>query len=106
WRRSPCPGGPADSMHGPRRRRGWGRPGGRVARLAETAGRSPLDVTASHFPPPAWGEGRRGGLACLENPGNRRRAVRAGPDPCPVPRAQRRRGGAEVDRAVALVAEG
>src|SRR2546428_893951 len=45
-------------------------------------------------------------LTCLENPGDRGPAVRAGADPRPVSRPQRRGGGAQVDRAMALVAEG
>ena len=45
-------------------------------------------------------------LACLEDPGDRGPAVRAGADSRPVSRPQRRRAGAQVDGAMALVAEG
>ena len=45
-------------------------------------------------------------LTCPEYPGDRGPAMRASADPRPVSRPQRRRGGAQVDRAMALVAEG
>ena len=44
-------------------------------------------------------------LACLQDPGNGRPAVSTGADSRPMPRPKRRRRGAQVDRAVALVAE-
>ena len=44
-------------------------------------------------------------LTCLEYPGDRGPAVRAGSDPRPVSRPQRRGAGAEINRAMALVAE-
>ena len=53
------------------------------------------------------GPGRhRSMLTCLENPGDRGPAMRAGADSRPVSRPQRRRAGAQVDGAMALVAEG
>src|SRR5256885_2868365 len=45
-------------------------------------------------------------LTCLENPGDRGPTVRAGADLRPVSRPERRRVGAQVDGAVALVAVG
>src|SRR5260370_34994563 len=44
-------------------------------------------------------------LACLENPGDRGPAVRTGTDPRPVSGPELRGGRAQVDGAVALVAE-
>ena len=44
-------------------------------------------------------------LARLQDPGNGRPTVCTGADPCPVPRAKRRGGSPQVDRAVALIAE-
>ena len=44
-------------------------------------------------------------LARFQDPGNSRPTVSTGADPCPVSRSKRRRGCAQVDRAVALVAE-
>jgi len=44
-------------------------------------------------------------LARLQDPGNGRPAVGTGADPRPVSRPERRGGCAQVDRAVALVAE-